>query len=140
MIENKNTSIIKLSINQPYRRTIMGLGEIYEITSVEKQKKILQRKFMKGIMFLSAKRNYQGRVNFNELKKEARREGFKILASGFVDSPLWPSRPRVDKKSPLLRYPWLVILAKMFFNLLVFLEFIWRGEKISHMIYVFGKK
>lgn len=137
MTEN---TIIKLSIDKSYRRTIMGLGEIYEITSVEKQKKILQRKFHEGTMFLAAKRNYQGRVAFDELKKEVYREGFKVLASGFVDSPLWPSRPRVDKKSPLLRYPWLVILAERLFNLLVFLEFIWRGKKISHMIYVFGKK
>lgn len=140
MTENK-TAIIKLALNQPYQPEIMGLGEIYEIISVEYRQKILQQKFEKGIMFIGANKNYRGRgLTLSRLKRKVCQEGFEVLASGFVDSPPWPSRPRVGNKSPLLKYLWLVMLAKFISKILVFLEFLWQGDRFSHMIYVFGRK
>ncbi len=134
-------AIYKLSLEQKYRPKIYGLGEIYEQISVERKRKRLRERFGSGILFLCPNKNHSGQgLSPKELKKKVREQQYQVLASGFVDSPLWKSKPGQVGKSPFLGYSLLVILAKLVFRILVIFEFIWQGQNTSHLIYVLGRK
>ena len=135
--------IVKQKLNQVYRPQIFGLGEIYEIASVEKRRKMLLREYPSGYLYLSSNKNHQGRgATLKELANFVSKISYqKIIMKGYVDSPPWISKPKDEKsKSSYLKYPTVVFFAKMFFPLMVNLEFIWQGEKRSHMVYVFAVK
>ena len=133
--------IYKLLLEEKYKPQIYGLGEIYEQISVEKKRKALAQKFKNGVIFLSSNKDHDGRgVSLEELEEKVHKQGYQVLDRGFVDSPLWKSKPRQVSKSPFLGYSLLVVLAKLVFRFLVIFEFIWQGQNTSHLIYLLGRK
>lgn len=132
--------IIQLDLHNEYKPKIRGLGEIYEEMSVTLLQKKLKEKFKEGILFLSSNKRHRGRgLTIKELELGIKQKGYRVLSSGYVDSPPWASNPSestVNKNFSLH----LIFLAKMIFWFLIQLEFIWQGNKNSHMIYILVKK
>lgn len=129
--------IYKINLEEKYQREIFGLGEIYEIISVNHLRKKLLKKFKEGALCLASNKNHSSRgYNFYELEK--RLEEWKILKKGYVDSPPWGSQPRNEENKQSYNL-FIVFLVKIIFNFLVRLEFLWQGPEKSHMIYCMVK-
>lgn len=129
-------AIYKISLEEKYQPKIYGLGEIYEMVSVERERKRLKERFGSGILFLCPNRQHSGRgLTPEELITKVKKSGYQILESGFVDSPPWKSAPG-KKKNWRLPISWVEII----FKVLVILEFLWEGKKNSHLVYVLGRK
>lgn len=127
--------ICKINLKEKYQREIFGLGEVYEIISVNFLRKKLLRKFKSGVLYLASNKNH----SLRELKDLIHKGEELVIKEGYVDSPPWSSRPRgqENKKS----YNWLIVfLAKIIFYFLVRFEFFWQNPKKSHMIYLLTKR
>jgi len=134
-------AISKLKLNQKYKTQVLGWGEIYEIISVEKKKILLKKRFKQGVLFLVSNKDHSNQgLKLKKLEEKISRQGYRILAKGFVDSPPWPSVLRQSRKNSFLNLPWLKLMIANLFKVLVLFEFLWQGKKKSHMIYVLGRK
>jgi len=134
--------IYKMNLGDTYQPKVKGFGEIYEIESVKSLQKKLFRKYRGGSLFLSSNITHSGRgVSLKCLEKQVKSEKYRIIDSGYVDSPFWKSKPRdLNNKNPLVACPLAVFVSRMIAGFMINLEFIWKGEKRSHMVYVLGKK
>jgi hypothetical protein len=128
-----------IDLRENYKREVFGLGEIYEIMSVERRRKLLG-KYTKGTLYLSSNKNHSGLgMTIKELEDFLKSQRKTVLGCGFVDSPPWSSSPRNEEnKSSYGKIS--IIAAKIIFWFLVHLEFFWEGPKKSHMIYLFSKQ
>lgn len=113
-----------LPINEPYSTEILGLGEIYEIMSVERLRKSLLKEYKVGILYLA---------ELNNLNTVFITPNTEILQCGYVDRPPWRSKRKENGSTPSgLK----LLLAKLIFRLLLPLE---RFNK-PHMIYFLVSK
>jgi hypothetical protein len=133
--------LIKLSIKNAYSRPIFGLGEIYEIGSVNWKRLILKNKFGDGTMYLASNKDHSGRgVSLDELKKVVKSESKTILDYGYVDCPPWSSEPRGEANINRVIYnKKMVFLVKIVFQSLFLFEFIFANSRKAHMIYVLAQ-
>lgn len=129
--------IIKL--DEEYDVAVFGLGEVYEIMSVEIIRKKLLKKYGSGTMYLASNKNHiQRGITLGEMKCALISSGNEVLAKGYADSPPWNSNPRGEDNKR--RYnPFVVLAAKIIFFFLVRIEFLQAGPKHSHMIYCLAK-
>lgn len=132
--------IKSITLDQPYETEILGLGEVYEIMSVEALRRKLRRKYHSGRLYLVSNSSHSGRgYALRELNSRLAKERIPIVRNGFVDSPPWSSRPLSagNRKD----YPRAIIfLAELIFSILIPWEFLWRGPRKSHMLYCFSPK
>lgn len=136
---NSEEKIKYLDLNDRYDAEIFGLGEVYEIMSVERIRKGLQKKFQSGTLCLSPNKNHiQRGMTLDDLSSQLTDAGSTILARGYADSPPWQSKPR-GKDNRRNYSPIIVSISKLIFFFLVRMEFLVRGPKNSHMIYCFVK-
>ena len=133
-------SIKKISLTETYQTEVLGLGEIYEIMSVEHLRKKLSKTVPAGELYLVSNYSHSKRgLTGKELISKLKEQDIIIWEKGFVDSPPWGSKPlsASEKKSYGSAA---IFLAKIIFSILIHLEFFWRGPKKSHMLYCFSKK
>lgn len=130
----------KINISETYKTEIFGLGEVYEIMSVENKRKNIAKIFPKGIIYLASNKNHSGRgMTLKELEFFAKDNSIKPTKIGFADSPPWLSCPlnKENKK----RYPaTIVLVSKIIFWFFIKLEKFWESPKKSHMIYLFSEE
>lgn len=132
--------IKKIDLSETYQTEVLGLGEIYEIMSVERLRKKLLKTFTFGDLYLvssysHSKRGLTGKEFISELKGK----NIIIWEKGFVDSPPWNSSPlSLDEKKCYGKTT--IFFAKFIFFILIYLEFFWRGPRKSHMLYCFSKR
>jgi hypothetical protein len=132
--------IKKINLSETYQTEILGLGEIYEIMSVECLRKKLSKTFPAGELYLvsnysHSKRGLIGKEFISELKGQ----DIIIWEKGFVDSPPWNSSPlTLSEKKQYDKTT--IFFAKLIFFILIPLEFFWKGPKKSHMLYCFSKR
>jgi len=121
----------QLRLDEQYAPQVKGLGELYEIRSVNRLKRRLLRRCPEGVLFLAARRGLTCEA-CRCLEEKIRRDACVIVEKGLVDAPPWPSRPR---KAPSLavRQKWLMSLAGPLLGVLVNFEFLWRRK--AHMAY-----
>lgn len=136
--------MVDLDLNQEYQREILGLGEIYEILSVNRKRLLLKKKFKQGRLFLASNKDHGGRgFSLTEIKKKviSHYPQKKILDAGYVDCPPWVSTPReLGKRNKIIYNKSIVFLAKAIFNFLIFFEPFLAKPKTAHMVYVLGRK
>jgi len=130
--------IRKIDIRTAYEKPIYGLGEIYEIMSIERLRGKLLKKHAAGYLYLcSNKQHSQRGLTIDDLKQAFPDE--KILIWGYTDCPPWQSSPReeVNKK----KYPALILyFAKFIFFILLRFEPFWTDASKAHMIYCLTEK
>jgi hypothetical protein len=114
--------VVALPLNAHYAPEIRGYGELYEQVSVNRLLKRLRKKHRDGLLLLAPS-------NSNSRIRQLVPPTFKIVETGYVDSPPWKSNPRTNPRK--IRFQRLATLA---FKLLAFFEPADRG----HMIYVFA--
>jgi len=134
--------VAALDIRREYARKINGLGEIYEIMSVERLRKRLRRKYGRGILFLSPNKEHSGRgLKRNDLIKKLKRESYTVIESGFVDCPPWGSRvPEAYERSPFMSCSILLTVFKYALRAVLFLERWYTNGRRAHVIYAFVVK
>ena len=124
-----------LALNKPYQIQIFGLGEVYEIMSVESLRKKLWQKYDSGWLYLATNKDHKGRgITLEDLEDYLRNQQSTIIKKGYVDSPPWSSRPLGERREKEYNKI-IVFLAQIIFFFLLRLEFLWQGKKKSHMIY-----
>lgn len=130
----------KIDLEERYQRDIFGLGEIYEIRSVEKLKKRLFRKYHSGTLCLASNQQHGSRgISLDQLDSYLTSQNRAVLEKGFVDSPPWKSAP-LEKEAKKHYNKLIITLAKIVFYFLIKLEFLWNGKSRSHMVYCLIKK
>lgn len=131
--------ITKITLGQEYRRKITGLGDIYEIISVNKKRLDLKNKFTRGSLFLSSNKDHSGRgFTLSEMKRKIleTKPKRKILDFGYIDCPPWSSSPRkAGDVNKIIYYKAVLFPIKILFSFLVLWEFFWAKPKTSHMVY-----
>jgi hypothetical protein len=131
--------IIKNPVGKIYTRPIFGLGEIYEIMSVERTRKKFVSSYPESTILLSSNSTHSGRgVSLEQMNEYCVTQGIKVIASGYVDCPPWSSAPRHTERGMMKNKP-LTSIAKLIFFFLIRLEFLWRNGKNSHMVYCLAK-
>jgi hypothetical protein len=137
---DSSDGIEKIDLSQEYKSEIFGLGEVYEIMSVENIRKKLLKKFRSGTLYLASNKGHiQRGMTLDDLENQLSGSGFVILEKGYADSPPWQSKPR--GKNNRRNYPSLIIsISKMIFFFLVRLEAIREGSENSHMIFCLVNK
>lgn len=137
---NTEEKIKYLDLNDSYKAEIFGLGEVYEIMSVERIRKRLLGKFRSGTLCLSPNKSHiQRGVTLDDLTGQLADSGFTILDKGYADSPPWQSKPR-GKDNRRNYSPLIINISKIIFFFLVRMEFLQENPKCSHMIYCLAKK
>jgi hypothetical protein len=138
MEEFNGIKIIELS--EKYQRDIFGLGEVYEIMSVERMRRRLLNKYGGGKIYLASNKNHGGKgITLKELEFFLKEAGIIPAEKGFIDSPPWPSSPlKADDKKSYGKF--IIATSKIIFWFLIRLESLWEGSKKSHMIYIFSQK
>jgi hypothetical protein len=137
---NTEENIQCLGLNENYGREIFGLGEVYEIMSVENIRKSLLKKFSTGTLYLTANKSHiQRGLTLGDLENHLISSGFTILDKGYADSPPWQSKPR-GKDNRRNYSPFSTSISKIIFFFLVRIEFLMKGPKNSHMVYCLVKK
>ncbi|PIY97240.1 MAG: hypothetical protein COY66_00635 [Candidatus Kerfeldbacteria bacterium CG_4_10_14_0_8_um_filter_42_10] len=132
--------INKINLSQTYQREIFGLGEIYEIMSVERLRKKLSKKHHSGTLYLASNQQHGNRgMRLEELAEYLTSQNGLILEKGLVDSPPWNSAP-LEKGVKKQYNKLIIVVAKTIFYLLIRLEFLWRGQKKSHMVFGLVRK
>lgn len=132
--------IKKLDLSKTYQTEVLGLGEIYEIMSIERLQKKLRKTFTAGELYLVSNYAHSKRgLTGQELISEMKKQNIIIWEKGFVDSPPWGSKPLPTSEKKSYKST-TIFFAKVIFSLLIPLEFFWRGSKKSHMLYCFSKK
>ncbi|MAG39303.1 hypothetical protein CMO90_04425 [Candidatus Woesearchaeota archaeon] len=111
--------IKKINLKTKYETKIYGLGEVYEIISIEKLRKKLLKKYVYGILVLSDKN-----IDYK-----------KPLLKGTIDNPPWKSN-KINKEKWTVKIWPIKVTAKVLFHIMVFFE-IFRKQKKAHMKYVF---
>jgi len=137
---NFSKELKKINISETYQTEIFGLGEIYEIMSVENIRKKLLAKFSDGELYLASNYAHSKRgCALEELASYLEKQNITIIEQGFADSPPWNSKPLSgDSKKSYAKI--IISLAKIIFFILVRIEFIWKGPAKSHMIYCLTQK
>lgn len=132
--------IKKINLKEPYQADILGLGEVYEIMSVEKARKRLAKRYTDGELYLASNKSHSDRgLTLSELRCRLEKQGITVRQQGYTDSPPWLSKPltKADKKS---YSPIILFSAKIIFAFILPMEFIWQGPQRSHMIFCFSQK
>ena len=132
--------ITEIELGQEYKRDILGLGEIYEIISVNKKRLFLKNKFSRGFLFLFLNKDHSDRgLTLEEFKRKIIHVNpkRKILDSGYVDCPPWSSSPRkICKVNKIIYNRPVLFLIKIIFSFLFFFEIFFAKPKTAHMVYV----
>jgi len=132
--------IISLGLDTAYRTQVAGLGEIYEIMSVERIRRRLKKTYSGAELHLASNKDHGGKgLTLEELEENLLAENKKILEKGFADSPPWKSSPLKEGQSKEYS-PRAIFFAKIIFWFLVRIEFLWKGRKASHMVFVLTEK
>jgi hypothetical protein len=133
-------NIVSLDLENPYRAKIAGLGEIYEIMSVERIRRKMKKKYSGATLHLASNRDHGSRgLSLGELENNLQNENKKILEKGFADSPPWKSSPLAEGQSK--KYSsFTIFFAKIIFWFLIRVEFLWQGRAASHMVFVLTEK
>ncbi len=117
-----------LDSDEEYEVPILGLGEIYEIISVNRVIKSLDRRYGKCRVYLTDNKQHDN--DFSRIVKKAEEDGFmEVLETGFADAPYWKSSQR---RTPRRLIP-LRFLCKLLFKILV--QFEEGNAKNAHMKY-----
>lgn len=137
---NSEEKIKYLDLNDSYEAEIFGLGEVYEIMSVERIRGRLLGKFQSGTLCLAPNKSHiQRGMTLDDLASQLADSGFTVLEKGYADSPPWQSKPR--GKDNRRNYSSLIInISKIIFFFLVRIEFLRENSRRSHMIYCLAKK
>ena len=136
---DQSKEIKKIDLSQAYQTEIFGLGEVYEIMSVERIRQKLRKKFPSGTLCLSSNIGHLRGITLEEMTNQLTSEGFLVLEKGYADSPPWHSNPR-GKENSRNYSPVITQISKIIFFFLVRLEFLQASAKNSHMIYCLIKK
>jgi hypothetical protein len=127
-----------LNINENYRVEILGLGEVYEIASIERLRKRLKKTYGNGILFLASNRDHSSRgLTLEELIEYVKSCGLKATEAGYVDSPPWPSRKRETPRS-LISHVIIIFLARRLFDVLSGFERFTSSRRRAHLVYCFS--
>lgn len=122
---------IELPLNNRYTTDIRGIGELYEIISVNKLRKRLLKTYSKGILFLLPRGSMSMKgLSYFERKIEIGNR--KIIEKGFVDCPPWRSNPK-EGDNDVVRHKFLKWLSIILIHFLINFEFLWR--KRGHIVY-----
>ena len=133
--------IIKLELNEKYRCEILGVGEIFEIISLENRRKKLRKKYKIGTIYLFSNKDHSGRgVTKEEIEQALKDDGLKLIESGYADAPPWKSNPATEGDKTLMNsIPCLSIFGWVLLTLLVPLfERFYLKRNIAHVTWAFG--
>jgi hypothetical protein len=122
---------------------VRGLGELFEIVSVNYVLKKLRQRYKSGMIYLASNRVHSGRgFTRQALEEEIEKDGLKLVSSGFADAPPWRSNPKDNEsKSLTIRIPFLPQFAKILFHIWIPLyERFYRNEKRAHIVWAFGQE
>jgi len=114
--------------DEKYGAPILGSGEIYEIISVNRLLKILDKKYGKCRVYLMDNKEHNN--DFSKIVRKAQEDGStEVLETGFVDVPPW--------KSSLRESPRRLIPPRFFCEFLfkILVQFERRNAKSAHMKY-----
>jgi len=114
--------------DEKYGIPILGSGEIYEIISVNRLLKILDKKYGKCRVYLMDNKEHNN--DFSKIVRKAQEDGStEVLETGFVDVPPW--------KSSLRESPRRLIPPRFFCEFLfkILVQFERRNAKSAHMKY-----
>ncbi len=133
--------VIELPLDKKYECEIFGLGEIFEIVSIENLRKKLKKQYRVGVLFLHSNKDHSGRgLSLEELCEEAKKRDYTVVQSGFADAPPWKSSPAsevTDKK----KIPFSVPISYFLFSIWIpLMERFYRKKDIAHVVYCFGQK
>jgi len=135
---NAQQGVKVLDINEEYCVEILGLGEIYEIASVERLRKRLRKKYGGGILFLASNKDHSGRgLTLEELVEYVKSHGLKVIEAGYVDSPPWPSRKKEVPRN-VVEHAIILSLARRIFDVLSNFERLTSSRRRAHMVYCFS--
>lgn len=135
--------IVRQEINDDYTCRIFGLGELFEIVSVNYVLKKLRRRYKSGMIYLASNKSHSGRgFTLKDLEEEIEKDGLKLVSSGFADAPPWKSNPREgENQSFTIRVLVLPQFAKVLFHVWIPLcERFYRNEHRAHIVWAFGKE
>jgi hypothetical protein len=139
--------VLQLDLDKKYVKEVLGLGEIYEIMSIERTRLRLKRKFHEGVLFLATNgKHLKGGISVEELIKFLKEKNFDVIDFGFVDCPPWRSyslshnNRGARRKSSLIRHGLLVKAAKSIFRIILCFERCFANSKRAHMVYALTKK
>lgn len=131
--------ILKLNLTDKYKCEIKGLGEVFEIVSVETLRKSLLAKYNHGFLFLASNRDHSGRgFSKEDLETEIIIDKLKLISSGYADAPPWRSNPKEQSEKGLAYSKFIICLAEILFKLWIpVFERFYRTRKKAHVIWAF---
>ena len=129
-VSSETEDIHVLQITEKYDIPVHGIGEIYEIKSVEKLRKRLLREYYSGLLILIP--------NIIILDTSENTEYLDNITTefGYTDCPLWSSKPKPDGSPP---NKLVQILLKPVIYILVLLEGAFPTQATPHIKYLFIK-
>jgi hypothetical protein len=132
--------ILKIDLQEKYTCDIHGLGEIYEIISVEFIRCRLKKLYGHGTLYLCSNKIHSGKgFSFNDLADAAKRDGHDVISQGLVDCPPWKSAEITMGISKKMRFPFSVIISKIIFTIWIPLfEHRYSSIQRAHALYLLG--
>lgn len=135
--------IVKQKINEDYTCQVWGLGELFEIVSVNYVLRKLRQRYKSGMIYLASNKTHSGRgFTRRALEAEIKKNGLSLVSSGFADAPPWKSNPKEGgKQSITMRILFLPWLANALFHIWMPLcERMYRNENRAHIVWAFGQE
>ena len=132
--------IIKLDLTKNYTCSVKGLGEIFEIVSIEIIRKSLIKKYRNGSLYLSSNYDHSKRGKTKEdLENAILQDGLKFISSGYADAPPWKSDPNQEGEKGFAHSEAHIQIAEILFKIWIPLfERFYRTRKNSHVTWAFG--
>jgi len=132
--------ILKLNLSEEYRCKVKGLGEVFEIVSIEILRKSLLKKNGSGMLYLSSNYDHSKRgYTRADLEKEIRTDDLKLVCSGYADAPPWNSDPNEENEKGFAYNKFVIFLSEFLFNIWIpFFERFYRTPEKAHVTWAFG--
>jgi len=134
--------ILKQKASQEYTCEIKGLGEVFEIISIELLRKSLKTKYGTGMLYLSSNYGHSQRgFQKEDLEAEIIKDGLNLIRSGYADAPPWNSNPNEEEVKGIAVNPLMVSFSKLLFYIWIpIFERFYRTRTRAHVTWAYGQK
>ncbi|KQC11925.1 MAG: hypothetical protein APR54_10375 [Candidatus Cloacimonas sp. SDB] len=132
--------ILKLNLSEIYTCEIKGLGEVFEIVSIETLRKSLLTKYKHGVLFLASNSDHSGRgFTKEDLEAAIIKDKLQLTSSGYADAPPWKSNPKEEADKGLAYNKLIIRLAEILFKLWIpAFERFYRTRNKAHVTWALG--